>query len=404
VRLDGGRPPREAAKEIALQLDGSCLAIQGPPGSGKSTLAGEMIVALARAGKRVGVTANSHKVIGNLLEKVYAAAGDAPVHVGQKPAEGEPCACPRADALATNEALRGALRSRRVEIAGATIWAWARPELAEAVDVLFIDEAGQMSLANALAAAQCARSLVLLGDPQQLDQPVRGSHPPGAERSALAHLLDGHATMPPERGLFLEGTHRLRPELCAFTSRTFYDGLLHSEPACSRRAVAGAGLPARAGAAFLPVEHSGNGKSSPEEAARVARLVLEILAGGARTTDEHGVERPLTLDDFLVITPYNAQVRTIAEHLPGVHVGTVDKFQGQQAPISIYSLASSSAEDAPRGMEFLYSLNRLNVATSRAQCLAIVIASPRLLSPRCRTPRQVKLANALCRFVESARG
>ena len=148
--------------------------------------------------------------------------------------------------------------------------------------------------------------------------------------------------------------------------------------------------------------HDGHSSESPEEAAAIAAAVRQLLAQGAEWTDAQGSSRPLTQDDILIITPYNAQVAELAEALPGFRIGTVDKFQGQEAPVSVYSMATSSAADAPRGMEFLYSRNRLNVATSRARCVAAVVASPHILRARCRTPRQMRLANALARLVECA--
>jgi uncharacterized protein len=291
------------------------------------------------------------------------------------------------------------------------------------VDVLLVDEAGQFSLANTVAVSPAGRSLVLLGDPQQLDQPLEGSHPPGAERSALAHLLAGaqgeppHATMPPERGLFLEKTWRLHPSICAYTSELFYASQLHPINGLERQAIDSAiGSPGRTGARprvtgngirWLPVEHAGNDTRSTEEALAIVEVVRDLFRGGARWTSRHGLEGPLRLEDIVIVAPYNAHVDQISAMLAsagfgGARVGTVDKFQGQEAPLSIYSMGSSSPEDAPRGMEFLYSLNRLNVATSRARCLALVVASPALVRVSCATPRQMQLANALCRLVEVA--
>jgi uncharacterized protein len=272
------------------------------------------------------------------------------------------------------------------------------------LDVLFVDEAGQMSLANVLAASQCARNVVLLGDPQQLEQPQQGSHPPGADLSALEHILKDHPTMPPDRGIFLPETWRLPPAICAFTSEVFYEGKLHSLPGLERRALRHTGPIGGAGLWVLPVSHEGNQNASQEEVNAIERLTDEVLSGGAVWIDRDGNIQALTPAHILIVAPYNSQVALLAERLAprGIRVGTVDKFQGQQAPVVIYSMATSTAEDAPRGMEFLYSLNRLNVATSRAQCACILVANPRLFAPECKTPRQMRLANALCRYVEMA--
>jgi predicted RecB family nuclease len=418
----------EAATRLVLDLDGTTLAIQGPPGTGKTYTGARMILALVAAGKTVGVTGNSHKVIGNVLDEVHRAAGEArlpeaTILIGQKPGMGEPPTCPNAQDLAKWDGgkIAAALAGGSLHVVGGTAWLWSAAAMAGSVDVLLVDEAGQMSLANTIAVSPAARSLVLLGDPQQLDQPLKGSHPPGAERSALAHLLAGdpgqppHATMPPERGLFIEKTWRLHPDVCAFTSEVFYESKLTPEAGRERQSVRGVppesrpGVPPLRGAGirWLPVEHAANAVDSPEEAAEITRLLGELFdpATDARWTNVDGVEAPLLLDDVVVVAPYNAHVDRIAAALRaaglgGVRVGTVDKFQGQQAPLSIYAMGSSSPEDAPRGMEFLYSLNRLNVATSRARCIAAVVASPALVRVACQTPRQMRLANALCRLVE----
>ena len=420
------RKPGESALDAAIRLVRSLgpgtLAIQGPPGTGKTWTGARMILALVADGKRVGVTANSHKVIGHVLDEVAAAARknstvgpvDRSIRIGQKTGQdGEPTS-DHAIAYATNEEAAEALGSGAVDVVGGTPWLWSRPEMAGSVDVLLVDEAGQVSLANTVAVSPAAAALVLLGDPQQLDQPTQGSHPPGAERSALAHLLAGDGeqlpTMPPGLGLFVERTWRLHPDVCDYTSEVFYASQLETEPPNARQRVAGVPPLDGTGIRWLPVEHAGNDVASAEEAAGLVHLLGQLFdpATEARWTTSDGDTRPLTPSDIVVVAPYNAHVDLIATRLrdaglAGIRVGTVDKFQGQQAPISIYAMASSSPEDAPRGMEFLYSLNRLNVATSRARCVAAVVASPALVRVACRTPRQMRLANALCRLVEVSR-
>jgi superfamily I DNA and/or RNA helicase len=292
-------------------------------------------------------------------------------------------------------------------VLGGTAWLWSREEMEGAVDVLFVDEAGQFSLANAVGVAPAGRSLVLLGDPRQLEQPLQGSHPPGAERSALGHALGDAAVIPGGFGLFLDDTWRLHPDVCAFTSEVFYEGKLSWEPSLARQALIGVPPADGTGLRWLPVEHDGDATESIDEAHVIAGLVGQLLEAEARWTDRKGVSHAITLDDVVIVAPYNAHVERIAKALadagyPGARVGTVDKFQGQEAPISIYSMATSSPELAPRGMEFLYSLNRLNVATSRARCAALVVASPALVRVACHSPRQMQLANALCRLVEMA--
>jgi uncharacterized protein len=292
----------------------------------------------------------------------------------------------------------------RIDVLGATAFFWGREDCAGAVDVLFIDEAGQMSLANALAVSQAAANLVLLGDPQQLEQPQKGSHPDGVGVSALEHVLDGLPTIPMDRGIFLPETYRLAPKICEFTSEVFYEGRLSPVAGLDRQRLVGAGRFDGAGLFYVEATHDGCRNSSDVEVDLVAHIVKDLLAPGVRWVDKGGAERPMTMGDIRVVAPYNAQVTRLQESLPsGVPVGTVDKFQGQEAPVVIYSMATSRPEDAPRGMEFLYNLNRLNVATSRARCACILVASPRLFEPECRTPRQMRLANGLGRYAEGAR-
>src|SRR5262249_42520314 len=265
-----------------------------------------------------------------------------------------------------------------VDVIAGTAWLWAREDMASAVDVLVVDEAGQMTLANALAASQAASSLVLLGDPQQLDQPQKGIHPPGSEVSAMAHVLSGEATIHRGSGLFLGETWRLHPDICEFTSEVFYESRLQARPENSNQRLNTVGPLDGTGLRFVPVEHAGNQSESPEEVERVAQIVNMLLDNKSTWTDKNGKTAPLRLQDILIVSPYNAQVSALIHRLKGANIGTVDKFQGQQAPVVIYSMATSTPDDAPRGMDFLYSANRLNVAVSRAQCLAVLVASPAL--------------------------
>jgi uncharacterized protein len=240
----------------------------------------------------------------------------------------------------------------------------------------------------------------------QLAQPSQGAHPPGSDASALTHVLGELETMPDHLGLFIERTRRMHPDIHRFTSEVFYDDRLLGIDGLERQSVLGDGRHSGTGLRVVEVEHEGNTNASPEEAAEVVAVLRDLL--GRRWRNKEGVEHPIGPRDVLVVTPFNAQIREIEEALAAaglgdVRVGTVDKFQGRQAPVVVYSMAASSAEEAPRGMEFLYDLHRLNVATSRAQCLAIVVASPALMRVFGKTPRQMHLANALCRVREFAR-
>jgi superfamily I DNA and/or RNA helicase len=300
---------------------------------------------------------------------------------------------------------RGSIESREdvdpfldpeVRLLAGTAWLFARPELDQQLDYLFIDEAGQVSLADAMALGTAARTLVLLGDPLQLAQVSQGTHPGGSGASVLVHLLGDEQTIPEDRGLFLERSFRMHPDVCRYVSDAFYESRLEAAEGCELQSTA-----AGTGLRFLPVEHAGNRRSSPEEAARVREEMDWLL--GQEWTDTNGVTRPLRLADVLVVVPFNEQVSCLTRALPpGARIGTVDKFQGQQAPVVFFSMATSSGEDVPRNLEFLLSRNRLNVAVSRAKCLAYVVASPKLLEVGCRSIEQMRMANALCLFVEIA--
>jgi superfamily I DNA and/or RNA helicase len=346
------------------------------------------------------------KVISLLLSKVCAAAREVgvPLRAVQKVNGSDGCDDPIVEQVKDNQAVFDALTSGEAQVAAGTAWLWAREEMSRSVDVLFIDEAGQMSLANVLAVAQAATSSLLLGDPQQLDQPQRGVHPPGADGSAFAHLLQGRSTITPEQGLFSAETYRLHPDVCAFTSELFYENRLVPRPENTKQRLNTVGPLDGTGLRFAPVEHSGSQNESPEKIERISSFIDGLLARDSTLTHKNGETRLLTLEDILVVAPYNAQVSALREKLsPGTTVGTVDKFQGQEAPIVFYSMTTSTPEEAPRGMEFLYSLNRLNVAVSRARCVAVIVASPALFQVECKTPRHIELANAFCRYLEMAR-
>lgn len=384
----------EEMRLLVASLNGRHLFVQGPPGSGKTWTGAQLIAHLLTLGKRVGVTAPSHKAIHNLLEEIEATGAD---FVGLKKSSGGGETVYEGEHIKSVDAIQPFL-DPEVRLLAGTAWLFAREELDRTVDYLFVDEAGQVSLADALAVGTAARNIVLLGDPLQLGQVTQGIHPSESGRSVLEHLLDDAQTIPEDRGLFLERSRRMHPDVCRFVSEAFYEGRLESIPECAGQTT-GAGT----GLRFIAVEHEGNRSSSPEEAARI-RLEIDRLTG-LPYTDWRGETRPLHLDDFMVVAPYNSQVRCLREALPrGVPVGTVDKFQGQEAAVVFFSMATSSGEDVPRNIEFLLSRNRLNVAISRARCLAYIVVSPRLVEINCRSIEQMRMANALCLAVELASG
>ena len=411
VAPQGQETPRQTALRVGRALGGEVLAVQGPPGSGKTWLGAELIRALLDDGLRVGVTALSHAVIANLLAEVRRPAlrkGSLPAGVVER--EGaDGCI----EVVGDNAVVEEALASGSARLVGGTAWLWSRPEMAGSVDVLVIDEAGQFSLANAVAVSNAvapylgsgangsSRGLVLLGDPQQLTQPTKAVHPDGSGVSALEHVLDGAETMPPERGVFLDRTWRLHPRIAGFVSTLAYDDRLLAAPGRERQQVDAPGALTGSGLRWVPVRHTGCSTESPDEAEVVTALVADLLAGS--WTDHEDDSAPLTEADILVVAPFNAQVGLLRRVLPdGVRAGTVDKFQGQQAPVVLYSLTASSAAEAPRGVGFLYDLNRLNVAVSRAKALTVIVGSPALLEASVSSPEQLRMVNALCRFADEA--
>lgn len=390
----------DAARRLVLELNDAFLAIQGPPGTGKTYTGARMIVDLVRAGRRVGITANSHKVISNLLNATCAAADeiDLSLKVVQRGGEFDICKHTFVKRAGDPQDFDAMATSSEYQVVAGTAWAMTRPALDGVLDVLFIDEAGQFALANTLAVALCARNIVLLGDPQQLDQPTKGIHPEGAEVSALGHSLAGAETISEDRGLFLEHTFRMHPVLTRYVSDAFYDGRLKSQEGRDRQVVEGGLTP---GIHLKSVHHEGNRIFSWDEADEIAAVTSDLI--GRTWTDSNGIRKTIVPEDLLVVAPFNAQVARVRQRVPdGVPVGTVDKFQGQEGVVAIYSITTSSPEDIPRNFEFLYSRNRLNVAVSRGRSYSVVVCNPTMLLPMCRKPEHMRLANALCLLAEYA--
>ncbi len=376
-------------------MEETVLPIQGPPGTGKTHVTARAILALVRSGARVGVASNSHEAIRNVLMGCLAALEDEDlpitlelIHKVSGEDDGYPEDCPIRRTTSNDEAAEGG------HVVGGTAWFFARSENAQAFDWLFVDEAGQVGLANMAAMGRAARNIVLVGDPRQLPQVIQGAHPEPANLSCLEWLLGEHATVPPDRGIFLGTSRRMHPAVCRFISEQVYEGRLASHPDTARQAVSGTPWP-QAGAFLVPVAHEGNAQIAREEVEAIAAAARDLLAG--QWTDKDGTTRPMREADIIVVAPYNAQVNALRAALPpGIRVGTVDKFQGQEAPVCLVSMTASSAEETPRGLEFLYSTNRINVAVSRAKALALVFASPRLAEAKCDTVEQMRLVNVVC--------
>jgi len=411
---DGGAliGPNEDLSDAVLRLvgslDHSTLCLQGPPGSGKTTLGAGMILTLLDRGKRVGITANSHVAILNLMRKCKELRQGRLecLKIGGPAEERFFELCPEATYV---QRVRDAIpRLEQFRLLGGTAWALSDPGLRGKLDYLFVDEAGQVSVANLMGMAAATENIVLCGDQMQLGQPVQGAHPGESGLSILEYLLQGKATIPPDMGVFLATTWRLHPELCHFLSEAVYEGRLHAAPQTARRRVCilptgGRIITREAGLVFVPVLHEGNTQASDEEVRAVREVVGDLL--GRDITDTSGQRlRPLQLADILCVAPYNMQVRKLQAALgPDARVGTVDKFQGQEAPVVILSMCASQGDTSPRGIDFLFHKNRLNVALSRAQSLAIVVASPTLARTRCQTLAHMELVNLFCRVMEEGR-
>ncbi|BBX66589.1 TM0106 family RecB-like putative nuclease [Mycolicibacterium psychrotolerans] len=405
--LTDGRSGRVFADDLddmtswVTQLDRSFVAVQGPPGTGKTYRAARLIRALVRAGQRVGITALSHHAIANLLKGVVEAFTEA----GELDLLRAVCNAGTSSVVRLQDVTYGdnkkCARDGFNVVAGTT-WLFSSQLMRDApVDVLLVDEAGQLALADALAASGSAHSLVLLGDPLQLPQVARASHPGISGRSVLDHIVGEEVLLPPDRGVFLEQTRRMHPDVCEFISRQIYDGRLHSHPDCAQQSTA-----AGTGLRWLRVDHEDNRKWSGEEADAIAEEISRLI--GTPWTNHVGGKKDLQSSDFMVVAPYNLQVNTIRTRLQAVAglsdvpVGTVDKFQGREAAVVFFSMATSSGDDMTRGVEFLFSRNRLNVAVSRARCLAYLVCTNALLDTRARTVEDMRLISTLNAFVDTA--
>ena len=401
--VSSGEDLVEGTIRAVSNLDRSTLCIQGPPGSGKTYTAAKVILHLLKAGKSIAICANSHKVITNLMARIAKLAkAEGFDFKGAKIGGDSEDEIFQYQSIHFKQSVDLALPPD-TRLVGATAFQLSRESAIGKFDYLFIDEAGQMSLANLIAIARCTDNLVLVGDPMQLEQPMQGSHPGESGCSALNYFLNGQATVPPEMGIFLDTSYRMHPSICRFISDAIYEGRLQSAEQTDRHQVksltTGENWHRESGILFIPVEHEDNSQSSEEEINIVEKVVAQML-GRAYVSDRGGRIDRIQFKDILIVAPYNLQVRKLKERLDDrARIGTVDKFQGQEAPILIASMCSSNADTIPRGLEFLLDRHRINVAISRAQCLSLVIASPTLARAACSTLEQVKLVNLFCKLV-----
>ena len=383
-------------------LDNSYLTIQGPPGSGKSHTGKHIIAELVKTGAKIGVSSNSHKAINNLLlstAKFCREEGINATFACTK--ETEPELIDAGVSILNNNNL-----ANHVEpgcVLGTTAWGFSRDDMSEQLDYLFVDEAGQVSIANLVAMSRSSKNLVLMGDQMQLGQPSQGTHPAESGLSILDYLLHDTPTISNDMGVFLGTTYRMHSAVNQFISTHIYDGKLESHPDNDKRTIKVPNdykgiLNKEAGIIFSAVCHEGNTQASDEEVAEIETMVNQLL--GRTFTELSDKSRPVTLDDMLFVAPYNHQVSKLKQVFGSqAKVGSVDKFQGQEAPIVFLSMCASDASESPRGLDFLFDKHRINVAISRAQSLAIIVGNPRMVSTPVNRVDQLKtinLFNALC--------
>jgi uncharacterized protein len=397
----------DAIIEVVHRMDESCLCIQGPPGSGKTYTAKHVIKDLVAQGKRIGIMSNSHEAIMNLLkELVEELPNTAIAKIGGYGTQtkfqemfnlGNYSEChyrPSMVFTKTNP-------YPSFQIVGATVYGFAN-DLAyeDPMDYLFVDEASQVSLANLVAVSGAAKNVILMGDQMQLEQPIQGSHPGDAGSTALDFMLQGHAVIPEAKGIFLERTFRMHPAVCMPLSEVIYEGKLEADEKNKEQAVivqTPKFITKQNGILTVNVDHEGNTQSSEEEVQIVLQLVDELKTG--RFIDKDQNSKPITDSDILIMAPYNMQVNLLKEKLIGdLKIGTIDKFQGQEAPVVIISMAVSDVDDSPRGLDFIFNKNRLNVAISRAKALAIVVSNKGLENCSVNSLGQMEKVGLFCKL------
>lgn len=406
--IPAGKDLTAGVMDAVSCLDNGTLCIQGPPGSGKTYTAARAIVALLNQGLKIGITSNSHKAIAHLMDKVAQLQPDKGLLRAVKVQSDSKDFYVQDDYIHACPPKKLFESKQDFNLIGGTAWLFSNPETVGMLDYLFVDEAGQVSIANLVGMAPSARNLVLIGDQMQLSQPLQGTHPGESGQSVLQYLLQNKQVVPDDFGIFLGSSWRMHPDICNFISGAVYEDRLYAQDCAARRFIhlpdeavseaQGSWSLKSSGIVYVPVQHEGNSQDSEEEARAIVRIV-EML----RTCSfvDGTIRRMLVPNDILIVAPYNMQVRRLQAALPGIKVGSVDKFQGQEAPVVIVSMCSSSADTSSRGLEFIFNKNRLNVAISRAQSLAIIVGSPELASVHCNYVEQMELVNLFCRIIQT---
>lgn len=401
-------PKKDVVEELILaisNMDHTALNIQGPPGAGKTFSSAKVILSLVAQNKRIGITSNSHKAIINLIKKILELNKSKDLKILR--AQRKPDEIDKEDCITwEQENADAAKQVNDYHIICGTAWLFCRKDMIDQLDYLFIDEAGQMSLAYLVGMSRSSENLVLMGDQQQLEQPIQGVHPGKSGQSCLQYFLQGKPTIPDDLGVFLPETWRMHPDVNMVVSEMVYENKLKTAHFTKNRMVKlkpkiGKYIKKEAGVIYISIPHIGNTQTSQEEIEVIKEIVKELL--GRKLTDKNGHEtKVVSENDILFVAPYNLQVSNLKKALGKKYkIASVDKFQGQEAPISIVSLCTSTFEEsgARRGLDFVLSTNRLNVAISRAESLCIVLGSPELALTPVKTLEQMKLVNFYCRII-----
>ena len=397
----------QALIKAIASMDESCICIQGPPGAGKTHTAKLVIKSLIANGKRIGIMSNSHAAIMNLLEPLAKELPTTPIvkitgYDSNKdfeekfPPETYPSFKYRGSMSFTK-----ANPIESFEVIGATVYGFSKEITHEhPLDYLFVDEASQVALANLVVASSAARNIILMGDQMQLEQPIQAAHPGDAGASALEFMLKDHAVIPEDKGIFLERTYRMHQDVCHPLSEIVYEGKLQADEENRHQAIvidAPKLITKQNGILPIFVEHSGNTQSSEEEVEKIKAIIAELKTGQFINKEQQS--EAITDKSILIVAPYNMQVNLLKEKLGSDYqIGTIDKFQGQEAPVVIISMAVSDVDDSPRGLDFIFDKNRLNVAISRAKALAILVANSGLHNCPVNNLKQMEKVGLFCRL------
>ena len=406
IKIKAGDPIFDVQKDLidestlaVKKLNSSYLLVQGPPGSGKTFTSAKIILSLIKDNKKVGITSNSHKAINNLLAQIenlaleenFTFKGLKKSSKDEQKLKGK-----------IIEDISGGMKEfpKDYLLHAGTAWLFSDPRYDQQMDYLFVDEAGQVALANTLAIATSTKNIILIGDQMQLSQPIQGVHAGNSGKSALDFLLEGEDTIPVSKGIFLSETRRLNKNICDYISSSFYDFRLKSHPVTNDRSVSlNLKNIKNEGIFYLPTDHIDCTQKSDEEAKIINDYYNKILGQDFK---EGGEIKKISHDDIMVVAPFNMQVNNLEKIMDtkDARIGTIDKFQGQESKVVFISMTSSDPENLPRHKEFFFSRNRLNVAISRAQCVAIILFNSNLLLTSCQKINEMRLVNNFCKLLK----